>query len=639
MAFTKLQFNPGINREVTAYSNKGGWYDGDKIRFRFNYPEKIKGWSRQSTKSFLGTCRAMHPWTTLSQDQYCGAGTSVKYYINRGGEYKDITPIRETTAAGGVTFTATSGSYSILVTDSGHGAVVGDFVTFSGAASLGGTITAGVLNQEYQVITVVSTSTYRINSRLAGTSIDSITVNGVITPTYVTANASDVGSGGASVVGAYQINIGLDTTVTGNGWGTGVWGRGGWGSASTDSVVTSTLRQWTNDSYGEDLLINVRDGGIYYWDAGTGLNSRAVALNSLTGATAVPTIAKQVLVSDRDRHVIAFGCDTEGAPGVQDPMTIRFSSQESLTDWSATATNTAGELRLGSGSQIICAVETRQQILVFSDTNLYAMQYLGPPFTFGVGSISEGITVQSPRSPVAVGDNVYWMGRKEFYAFGGTVERLPCTVKDYVFDDFNLTQSGKVFGASNAANSEVWWFYPSSTSSEIDRYVVFNYVDNLWYYGTLNRTAWIDRGIFSYPLAASTDSYVYEHEVGFNDGSTNPPSAITSYIESAPMDISDGEQFMFIDKMIPDLSFENSTATDATVSFAVTVKDYPYGTYSDTTSGSFVRTQTTPVTLATELIYYRLRGRQMSMKLSSTTSDMTWRLGTPRINLRPDGRR
>jgi hypothetical protein len=319
MPYAKLQFKPGINREVTSYTNEGGWFDGDKIRFRFGFPEKIKGWVKQSSNSFLGSCRALLPWVTLNQDRYIGVGTSVKYYINRGGGYNDITPLRETTTAGAVTFTATDGDYVLEVSDTAHGAVEGDFVTFSGAASLGGNITAGVLNQEYQIVNVVNANTYHVEARLAGTSISSITVNGNLAPTYVTANASDSGNGGASVVGAYQINTGLDTTVFGAGWGVGPWSRGTWGSASTGGLAINTLRLWSHDPYGEDLLMNVRDGGIYYWDASAGLATRAVALNSLAGSNTAPTIAKQILVSDRDRHVIAFGCDPEGNPGVQDP--------------------------------------------------------------------------------------------------------------------------------------------------------------------------------------------------------------------------------------------------------------------------------------------------------------------------------
>jgi hypothetical protein len=463
MPLTKLQFRPGVNRETTSYSNEGGWFDVDKVRFRFGYPEKIGGWTKFTGASFLGSCRAMHPWTDLNNSRLIGLGTSVKYYLNQdGGLFNDITPIRSTTAAGDVTFAAVNGSATITVTDVAHGAVSGDFVTFSGAASLGGNITAGVLNQEYNITGIIDGDTYTIEARTAGTTIQDITVDGALDPTPVLADGSDSGNGGASVVGAYQISIGLDTSTFGAGWGVGFWGRGTWGSAAATPIITSTLRLWSHDNFGEDLLINPRNGGIYYWDRSGGLATRAVSLDSLSGANATPTIAKQVIVSDRDRHVIAFGCDPEATPGVQDPLTIRFSAQESLTDWAATATNSAGELRLGSGSEIVTAVETRQQVLVYTDTALYAMQYLGPPFTFGINLVSENITTMSPLAAIAVEDNVFWMGLKEFYVYGGTVQRLPCTVRDYVFSDFNFNQREKVVASTNTAFSEIWWFYPSS---------------------------------------------------------------------------------------------------------------------------------------------------------------------------------
>ncbi len=630
MPLAKFQFRPGINREITSYSNEGGWFDGNKIRFRFGFPEKIGGWQRKSTKSFLGVCRALHPWVTLSNDQYIGVGTSLKYYIERGGGYNDITPIRTTTAAGDVTFAATDGSSTLTVTDTNHGAVAGDFVTFSGAVSLGGNITAAFLNQEYEIDSIVDADNYTITARAVATLSD-ITIDGQYTPTPVVANSSDSGDGGAAVIGAYQINVGLDTAVSGAGWGVGTWSRGAWGSASNQSLVTNQLRLWSHDNFGEDLLMNVRDGGLYYWDASGGLSARAVGLSTLSGANATPTVAKQVLVSDRDRHVIAFGCDPQATPGTQDPLTIRFSSQESLTDWAATATNTAGELRLGSGSEIVRAVETRQQILVFTDTTLYSMQYLGPPFTFGVGSISENISILSPNAVVAVDDAVFWMGNNEFYAYSGRVENLPCSVRDYVFDDFNQDQALKVAGALNSANTEIWWFYPSANSQTNDRYVVFNYGEKVWYYGTMPRTAWIDRGIFDNPIAASSDHYLYYQELGFDDGSTNPASAITAYIDSSPIDIGDGQQFMFISRLLPDLSFLNSTSASPTATFTTAVRNYLQGGTTASTVSTF--------TPSTEQFFLRLRGRQMTLKVESTGAGMTWRLGSPRYDIRPDGRR
>ena len=639
MPLSKLQFKPGVNREITAYSNEGGWFDIDNVRFQKGYPEKIGGWQKRSSNSFLGTCRALHPWVSLNRDQYVGVGTHLKYYIDEGGFYNDVTPLRTTTSAGAITFAATNGSSELTVSHTNHGAVVNDFVTYSGAASLGGNITAAVLNQEYYVTEVVDTASYKIKARTADTLISDITVNGQLSPTLVTANSSDSGNGGGSVVGAYQINTGLDIGVSGAGWGAGTWGRGTWGSASSDAIVTNTLRLWSHDNFGEDLIMNVRDGGIYYWDETNTLSTRGVDITTLAGSDSAPTVAKQILVSDRDRHIIAFGCDTEANPGVQDPLAIRFSSQESLTDWASTATNTAGELRLGSGSEIVTALETRQQILVFTDTTLYSMQFLGPPFTFGVNSLSENITIAGPNAAVAVDDNVYWMGRAEFYMYSGAVQRLPCMVRDFVFSDINEEQLDKINAALNTEHSEIWWYYPSANSSEVNRYVVFNYQEQVWYYGSFGRTAWIDRGIFDFPFAANADGYIYEHEIGFDDGTTNPTTAINAYIQSSPIDIGDGEQFMLLRKMIPDVDFRDSTALLPDVDITLDVKNVPDGTYSKTETDTFVKTQAASVSARTEQLYFRLRGRQMRFKIASDDLGVTWRLGSPRLDIRSDGRR
>ena len=639
MPLSKLQFKPGVNREITAYSNEGGWFDIDNVRFQKGYPEKIGGWQKRSSNSFLGTCRALHPWVSLARDQYVGVGTNLKYYIDEGGFFNDVTPLRTTTSAGAITFAASNGSSELTVSHSNHGAVVNDFVTYSGAASLGGNITAAVLNQEYYVTEVVDTASYKIKARTASTSISDITVDGQLSPTLVTANSSDTGNGGGSVVGAYQINTGLDIGVSGAGWGAGTWSRGTWGSASSDAIVTNTLRLWSHDNFGEDLIMNVRDGGIYYWDETNTLSTRGVDITTLAGSDSAPTVAKQILVSDRDRHIIAFGCDTEANPGVQDPLAIRFSSQESLTDWAATATNTAGELRLGSGSEIVTALETRQQILVFTDTTLYSMQFLGPPFTFGVTSLSENITIAGPNAAIAVDDNVFWMGRAEFYVYSGAVQRLPCLVRDFVFSDINEEQLDKINAALNTEHSEIWWYYPSANSSEVNRYVVFNYQEQVWYYGSFGRTAWIDRGIFDFPFAANADGYIYEHEIGFDDGTTNPTTPINAYIQSSPIDIGDGEQFMLLRKMIPDVDFRDSTALLPDVDITLDVKNVPDGTYSKTETDTFVKTQAASVSARTEQLYFRLRGRQMRFKIASDDLGVTWRLGSPRLDIRSDGRR
>jgi hypothetical protein len=641
MPLTKLQFRPGVNRETTSYTNEGGWFDCDKVRFRFGTPEKIGGWEKQSSNSFLGTCRALHPFVALSGESYLSVGTHLKYYINEGGAYNDITPLRQTTAAGDVTFAATDGSSTITVTDTNHGALENDFVTFSGAVTLGGDITADILNQEYQITAIVNSNTYEIEARAVATLTD-ITIDGQYTPTLVVANASDTGNGGAAVVGAYQVNTGLDTTVAGTGWGAGTWGRGGWGSAASLTAIGDILRIWGHDNFGEDLVFNIRDGGIYYWDKSTSSApfTRAVALSDLAGADATtPTIAKQVLVSDRDRHIIAFGCDPQNDIGVQDPLLIRFSSQESPTTWESLATNTAGDLRIGSGSQIITAVETRQQMIVFTDVSLHAMQYLGPPFTFGISEISTNITVAGPLAAIAVEDTVFWMGREEFYVYNGQVQKLPCSVRSYVFNDFNSTQAEKVTAGINSSFSEIWWLYPSANSDNIDRYVIYNYQEQVWYYGTLARSVWLDRGINQFPIAASLDGYLYLHEKGLDDGSTIPATAISSYIESSQMDIGDGENFIFMRRLIPDLTFDASTAASPQADFILQTRNYPGGPYLQTSTDAVTRTATVPVEQFTNQVNLRLRGRSFAMKIESSDTGVAWRLGSPRVDIRPDGRR
>ena len=704
MPLTKLQFRPGINRETTSYSNEGGWFDMDKVRFRFGYPEKIGGWEKTSSTYFLGTCRALHPWVALSGERYLGVGTHLKYYINEGGGYNDITPIRVTTSAGDVTFSAsantlganvaigdtsitltsasgfpesgrikinseiityaavsgnvlqgclrgqsstteaahTSGDAvlcaTLIVTDNDHGVLENDFVTYSGAATLGGNITAAILNQEYQVVSKVNANSYLIEAREEA-SLNSITTTTGYTPTYVFASTSDSGNGGSSVVGAYQINTGLDTTIVGTGWGAGTWGRGTWGSAASLAASGQTLRIWSHDNFGEDLLINVRDAGIYYWDKTNGTSTRAVAISDLAGANTAPTIAKKVLVSDRDRHVIAFGCDPQDNIGTQDPLLIRFSDQESITDWAATATNTAGDLRLGSGSEIITAVETRQQVLVFTDVSLHAMQFLGPPFTFGINTVSENITIASPLSAIAIEDQVYWMGAEEFYVYAGNVQRLPCSVRDYVFSDINTDQLEKVTASTNTAFSEVWWFYPSASSTECDKYVVYNYQQQIWYYGSLNRTVWLDRGVESFPIAASTDHALYFHERGFDDGSTSPASAITSFIESSQMSLGDGDNFVFLRKLIPDLTFRDSTAAAPSATMTLQTRNYPGGQYLQTNSKTVSKTASVPVEQWTNEVNMRLRGRSFAFKIETTDTGVGWRLGSPRVEVQPDGMR
>jgi hypothetical protein len=640
MPLTKLQFRPGVNRETTSYTNEGGWFDCDKIRFRFGTPEKIGGWAKKSGRSYLGTARALHPFVALDGTQFLGVGTHLKYYIDEGGGFNDITPLRVSTAAGDVVFSATDGSSTITATDSNHGALAGDFVTFSGAVSLGGTITAAVLNQEYEIVTVTSVNAYTFVARTVST-IAANTVDGVLVDVPVVANSSDSGNGGGSIIGAYQVNIGLDTTVSGTGWGAGTWGRDTWGSSASLLVSGSTLRIWTHDNLGEDLLINVRDAGIFYWDksARSAPFLPAQALSDLSTDVTTPTIAKQVLVSDVDRHTIVFGCDAQNDIGVQDPLLIRFSDQANPLVWQSLATNTAGDLRLGSGSEIIMAVETKQQIMVWTDSSLHAMQFIGPPFTFGITQVAENITIASPLSAAAVDDNIYWMGVEDFYIYSGQVQKLPCSVRSYVFDDFNSAQSEKVCAGVNSSFSEIWWFYPSASSAENDKYVVFNYQEQVWYYGELNRTAWLDRGITSNPVGASTDNYLYLQESGFDDGSTSPVSAVTSYIESSQMDIGDGDHFVFLKRLIPDITFADSTATAPSANFTLEARNFPGENYTNSDTNPVIRSSTVPVEQFTNVVNLRLRGRSFALKVESVDTGVGWRLGSPRVDMQQDGRR
>jgi len=640
MPLTKLQFRPGINRETTSYSNEGGWFDMDKTRFRFGFPEKIGGWIKQSINAYLGTARSLHPWVALDGTAYLGVGTHLKYYINEGGAFNDITPIRATTT-NGIVFAATNGSSTITATDDDHGAAIGDFVTISGAVSLGGLITADILNQEYEIVAIPTVNTFTFVARTVS-SIASITTTSGLNPTPVVANASDTGNGGSGADAAYQTTIGLDTSLTGNGWSAGTWSRGTWGSSSSQSVAGATLRIWSHDNFGEDLIINARDSGIFYWDKSNGVTARAVELSSLANSNLAPTIAKKVLVSDADRHIIAFGCDPETAIGTQDPLLIRFSSQESLTDWQSLATNTAGELRIGSGSEIIAAIETRQQVLVFTDKSLHAMQFIGPPFTFGINAISENITIAGPLAAIAVEDMVFWMGQQEFYVYSGGVQRLPCTVRDYVFNDFNEKQIEKVTAATNNAFSEVWWFYPSAASSENDKYVIYNYQQKVWYYGNLARTVWLDRGIESLPIAAGTDHFLYSHESGFDDGSTTPVSAISAYIESSQFDMGDGDNFTFINRLIPDLTFRDSTSVSPKATFTLKTRNFPGGEYLQSNAKPVTQSSagsSTVVEQFTDQVNVRLRGRSFALRVDSGETGVAWRLGSPRVDVKPDGRR
>jgi len=640
MVLQKMQFRPGINTELPDYANENGWNDGDKIRFREGYPEKIGGWAKKGDNQFIGAARAMKHWTTLDRDNLIGIGTSLKYFIEDGGVFYDITPIRETTGVGDVTFSASQGSSVITVSDTNHGAREGDFVTFSGAASLGGAMTAAVLNQEYQIQTAPTTGTYTINARAATTGINQYYTGGAIddSAALVTATSGDTNTGGSSTVGAYQIQTGVDVTLFGNGWGAGVWSRGAWNSRATIVVQSEILRLWQHDTFGEDLIYNIRNGPIFYWDASGGASQRGIFLKDLNGAQDSPIVAKQVIVSDVDRHVIAFGCNPLGS-NVQDPLLIRFSAQENPADWRPLTTNTAGDLRIGSGTAIIQAVETRQEILVFTDQALHSMQFIGPPYTFGINRISENITIRSPNAAVAIGDAVYWMGKDQFYVYNGNVNQLDCTVREKILRDINDDQLEKIFVGVNSGYQEIWWFYPSLTSNDVDKYVVYNYDANIWYYGTLNRTAWVDRGVTDYPVAAGTDGILYNHEYEADDQSGAAPVAIESFIQSAPIDLGDGEVFSYVRRLIPDVTFRNSTNSSPQVDFTVDAFNYNGGLQVSSDTANIVKSASVPIEQYTEKVDLRVRGRSIAIKISSDQVGTTWRTGLNRLDIRPDGKR
>jgi len=631
MPLQNLDFKPGVDKEGTDYSAKGGWVDSNLIRFRKGRVEKLGGWLKVGTSYFLGKARALHAWISLGGVKYLGLGTTVKYYIEEGQTFYDVTPIRSTTSAGDVTFAATNGSSTITVTDASHGAVSNDFVTFSGASSLGGNVTATVLNQEYQISLVTGTNTYEITAK----DTDGVTV---------TANSSDSGNGGSSVVGTYQINVGLDTFVPSAGWGTGTWGSGGFGSASTISAVNQ-LRLWTHDNFGENLIINVRGAGIYKWTENNGTSVRAVELSGITGANLVPTVALQVITSETDRHLVVLGSDPisgSSRTGIVDPMLVAFSDQENELDFEPKATNTAGSLRLSSGSFIVGGTKSRQEILIFTDTSLYSMNFIGPPLTFAINLVNEGSGLISPKAMVNAPNGVFFASKTGFYFYNGSVRRLPCSVQEFVFDDLDLSQAFKCFMGVNSEFNEIWFFYPSiaDATGEISRYVIYNYEENHWAVGSLVRYSWLDAGIDDLPFSGATTTAgecVFEHENGFDD---NGEAMTGVFIESADLDISSGEAYSFVKKIIPDMKFVTDPAVSNNPAMNIVLKRRDFPNQSLTVDST---TQVTPTSTFTNV---RSRARQLVFRFESdddnTAGDQTgykWRLGSTRIDLQPSGRR
>jgi hypothetical protein len=639
MSLKKITIKPGVNRENTRYTNENGWYDGDKVRFRQGTPEKIGGWTALTpVNTYLGTCRSLWPWASNNSQKYLGVGTNLKFYIENGSVYYDITPLRATTAPGDVTFAATNGSSTITVTDVAFGSSVGDFVTFSGAVGLGGAVTVGVLNQNYQIVTTPTANTY------------TITVS-------VVANGSDVGNGGGATVGAYEIPVGNAYETALYGWGAGYWNSGSWDEELTN---TATFRIWNQQNFGQDLIFGPKGYPMYYWSAG-GVNPlavRGIALTALPGATDVPLSQNLLIISDSTRQVFVFGTNSQTDVSYVDPMLIRWSDKEDAGNWTRNYPDTeAGSLRLSHGSYIVACAQTRQEILVWTDTSLYSLQYIGGSLLWGSTLLNDNITIISDRSWATAAGITYWMGVDKFYMYNGTVSTLKCDLLQYIFDDlpgFNVNQSGQVFAATLEKFNEVWWFYCSANSGTIDRYVIYNYAEGLWYYGTMARTAWIDAGIIGhYPIAADdVTKRLQKQESGTDDNSTGAGGVgITSYITSAEFDLDDGNNFAFVWRVVPDITFRGSTVNSPSATMYLLPLDNSGSGYNNNTSTNsnqsvastsfspITRTGTYPVEQFTGQINTRIRGRQMSIKVESTALGVQWQLGSPRIDIRLDGKR
>ncbi len=703
MPLQKILFKPGVNKENTRYTTEGGWYECDKIRFRQGNPEVIGGWNPLSAATFLGVCRSLWNWVLLDGRNVIGLGTNLKFYIQNGGAYNDITPIRATSTINNNPFVATNGSATITVTDTAHGAITGDFVTFSGAVGLGGNITATVLNAEYQ-ITVLSANTYTFTAT-------------------ATANATDASGspgGGASVVAAYQISVGPATQIPLVGWGAGGWGLGTWSNGLESSIA---LRLWSQINYGEDLVFGPRTGGLYYWDATGGFTSRGVLLNSLGGTVSftsasptvvtstilytenaalqfaattslptgisaattyyvfevngltfklldsagnavntastgtgvyvslivdVPTTQNTLTVSDTSRFVIAFGCNDYGSATL-DPMLIRWSAQDDIYNWTPDPTNQAGFIRISHGSEIVTTIQTRQEIVMFTDSAIYSLQYLGPPYVWVPQLLGDNISIMGPNAAVIASGIVYWMGVDKFYSYDGRVNTLNCDLRRFVFQDLNQGQALQVFAGTNEGFNEVWWFYCSADSSAIDKYVIYNYMEKIWYYGTMSRTAWLDSGLQSVPIAANYDTTtltgkLINHETGLNDNTTGTAVAIDAYISSSEFDIGDGHNFGFVWRVLPDLTFENAenTPAGALPSVSMTLQGLANSGSGVTSTASQPVSKSSTYVITeqfTGMIFTRMRGRQMIFKISSNQVNTCWQLGAPRIDIRPDGRR
>jgi hypothetical protein len=615
MPLKKLLLKAGVNRENTRYTSEGGWYECDKIRFRQGTPEKIGGWQRISSTTFQGVCRSLWNWVTLGSQNLIGVGTNLKFYLENGGAYNDITPLRATVVLTDP-FETTSGSPIVTVTDASGGYADGDFVTFSGASAVGGL----TLNDEYQITLTIVANEYTID---AG------------------ANASSSATGGGTVTAAYQINVGTAFAIPLVGWGASSWGSGTWG---VGSVSTNSIRLWSQSNFGEDLIFGPRGGAVYYWDATSGLTSRAVELSTLAGASNVPTDQNFVEISDINRFVFAFGAN-EFASATVNPMLVRWSDQGNALNWTPSATTQAGFLTLSRGSKLVTAKQSRQEVLVWTDSALYSMQYVGAPVVWAAQLVGENISIAGQNAVAYANGVAYWMGKDKFYKYDGRTTPLRCDLRQFIFNDFNTQQYDQVVAGTNESYHEIWWFYCSTDQTTSDRYVVYNYMEDVWYYGTMSRSAWLDSGLRDHPLGATYSSNLVNHEQGVDDNENATTLPIHAYVASAEFDLDDGHQFAFIWRILPDIRFDGSTSGSPSATMTLLPLANSGSGYSDPASvggnnaQAVTRTAVLPVEQFTGQIYTRVRGRQLAMKVESTGLGVTWQLGAPRLDMRPDGRR
>lgn len=623
MPLKSLTFRPGVSREGTNYANEGGWYATDKVRFRSGFPENIGGWQRYNSNQYTDVCRSLHNWTTLEGNNYTGVGTNIRFFIEFNGDIYNITPYRLIVNPLTPTnpLAVNAGSATITITYVNHGAASNDYILISGAVMSH----SGIPNSEvntYHQITVLDKDTFAFN--------------------VTTLSTYTGGDGGAAIELKFEASAGLPINIIGLGWGIGTWGRGGWGSAASSGGVVQQLGYWSQDNYGQSLVIAPTNGEIYYWDPTVSIDvygipdTDAVKLSSLPSAADCPSVVTGILVTE-ENHLVALGVNAIGETE-KTPMLIRWADQDNPANWTPSNTTSAGGYKLTYGDTIITAIKTRQETLIFTDSALYGMQYVGTPYTFNIQPRSTNITIASPFAAISVNNITYWMGHKKFFTYNGTVESLPCSLRQYVFNDFNYSQEAQVYAGSVGEFNEIWWFYCSQDSVTPDRYVIYNYMERIWYYGQMNRTAWIDCPAREYPIAAIDGNLIYQ-ENGLEDNATGTPAPILAYIQSADFDLDDGYQFAFVKRLIPDVTFSGSTETSPSVTMTLYARDFPGAPYDQETDTPVGRSTVVPVEEYTDQAWVRLRGRQIAFRVESDSTGTQWSLGIPRVDVQQDGRR